>query len=73
MYFAAKEAYERRKRARLKEEEERIKKATAEATAEALAKGLAEGRKEYKAHILNEVKQRDEISKDELIRLISED
>ena len=57
MVFAAKEAVERRTRERLKKQRE---------------EGRKEGRAEYRAHILSELKKRDEISKDELVKLLED-
>ena len=57
LVFAAKEAVERRTRERLKKQRE---------------EGRKEGRAEYRAHILSELKKRDEISKDELVKLLED-
>ena len=51
LYFAAKEAYEIRKRARLKKEKEAQEKARAEGLAEGLAEGVAEGRKQVRVEL----------------------
>ena len=51
LYFAAKEAYERRKRARLKEEEANRKRAKAEGRKQGVAEGRMEGRMEIRAEL----------------------
>ena len=51
MVFAAKEAYDRRKRARLKREEEDREKAKAEGRVEGRVEGRAEGREQIRAEL----------------------
>ena len=57
LIFAAKQAVERETKERLKKQRE---------------EGRQEGRAEYRAHILSELKKRDEISKDELVKLLED-
>ena len=57
LIFAAKQAVQREARERLKKQRE---------------EGRAEGRAEYRTHILDELKKRDEISKDEILQLLED-
>ena len=61
MIFAAKQAVEREARERLKKQKE-----------EGIAQGRKEGRAEYRTHILDELKKRDAISKDEILQLLED-